>query len=164
MSLVSSILAEIEQESRTTRKVLERVPDDKLGWSPHAKSMTLGRLASHIAAVPARVLLWLRAGEFDLAQAGPGAGLDQTAAIVAEFEKNMQEIREYLVSIDDSALKETFTLRKGDKTITTMTKMGIVRAVLLNHTYHHRGQLSVYLRLLEVPLPPIYGPTADEQM
>src|SRR5688500_7970443 len=117
MSLVSSVLAEIEQESRTTRKVLERVPDDKLGWSPHARSMTLGRLASHIAMVPARVLLMLRAAEFDLTQAGPAAGLDQTALIVAAFEKNMQETRDYLTSIDDSALKEPFTLRRGDKTV-----------------------------------------------
>ena len=164
MSMVSSILAEIEQESRTTRKVLERVPDGKLDWSPHPRSMTLGRLASHIAMVPARVLLMLRSAEFDLAQAGPGAPLDTTASIVAAFEKNLQETRDYLVSIDDAALKEPFTLKRGEKTVAAMTKIGIVRGVLLNHTYHHRGQLSVYLRLLDVPLPPIYGPTADEQM
>lgn len=164
MSLVSAILGELEQESRTTRKVLERVPDDKLGWAPHPRSMTLGKLAYHIAAVPARVLLWLRAAEFDLANAGPAAGLDQTALIVAAFEKNLQEIREYLVSIDDSVLREPFTLKKDGNTVASLTKIGIVRAVLLNHTYHHRGQLSVYLRLLDVPVPAMYGPSADEQM
>ncbi len=164
MSLVSAILGELEQESRTTRKVLERVPDDKLGWAPHPRSMTLGRLASHIAMVPSRVLLWLRAGEFDLVNAGPAPGLDQTALIVAAFEKNLQEIREHLVSIDDSVLKEPFTLKKEGNTVASLTKIGIVRSVLLNHTYHHRGQLSVYLRLLDVPLPAMYGPSADEQM
>src|SRR5688500_18547025 len=113
MSLVSAILGELEQESRSTRKVLERVPDDKLGWAPHPRSMTLGRLASHIAAVPSSVLSWLRAGEFDLADAGPRQALDETALIVAAFEKNLQEMRDYLVSIDDSVLKEPFTLKKG---------------------------------------------------
>lgn len=164
MPLVNAILAELEQEARTTRKVLERVPDDKLEWRPHEKSMTLGRLANHIATIPSRVLSWVKASELDLDQARPAEPPDRTDLIVAAFEKHLEEIRDYLGSIDDAALKEPFTLRKGEKTLLSMPKIAVVRTVLLNHTYHHRGQLSVYLRLLDVPLPAMYGPSADEQM
>jgi uncharacterized damage-inducible protein DinB len=162
MPVVHAILAEIDQESKTTRKVLERVPGDKLSWKPHEKSMSLGRLAWHIASIPSRALMMLREGEFDLSNAGPSAPPDSTAAIMDGFERHLAEIREYLGSIDDAALKEPFTLRRGEQVIMQTKKMGVVRAVLLNHAYHHRGQLSIYLRLLDVPVPAIYGPSADE--
>lgn len=164
MGVVGAILAEIEQESRTTRKVLERVPGDKLSWKPHEKSMSLGRLAWHIAAVPARVMVMLRDGEFDIGAAGPPTPPDNVAAIVSGFERHYADVRAYFESITDETLKETFTLRRGPEVIMTMKKIGVVRSILLNHTYHHRGQLSIYLRLLDVPVPAIYGPSADEQM
>jgi uncharacterized damage-inducible protein DinB len=164
MGLVSSILAEIEQESRTTRKVLERVPTDKLTWKPHEKSSALGRLAWHIASIPARALAMVRDGDFDMATARPLEPPDSTALIVAGFERHTAEVRAYFESIDEAVLHEPFTLRRGPQVIVSMKKIGAVRAILLNHTYHHRGQLSVYLRLLDVPVPPIYGPTADEMM
>lgn len=164
MALVSSILKEIEQESRTTRRVLERVPTDKLSWKPHEKSSSLGRLAWHVAAIPARVLAMLRQGDFDMAAAPPLEPPDSTALIVAGFERHYADIRAYFESIDEAVLHEPFTLRRGPQVIVSMPKIGTVRSILLNHTYHHRGQLSVYLRLLDVPVPPIYGPTADETM
>ena len=162
MPVLSAILAEIEQEQRTTRKVLERVPHDKLSWRPHEKSMTLGRLAWHIATIPARVVVMLRDGEFDLATAGPAVPPDTTAAIVEGFERNMAEVRAHFESISEDVLKEPFTMRRGPQVMMTIKKIGVVRAILLNHTYHHRGQLSIYLRLLDVPVPSIYGPSADE--
>ena len=162
MPVVNAILAEIDQESKTTRKVLERVPADKLSWKPHEKSMSLGRLAWHLAFIPIRAMAMLRDGEFDLATAGPTAPPETTDEILAGFDRHYAEVREFLASIDDEALKEPFTLRKGERVITSMKKIIVIRSILLNHTYHHRGQLSIYLRLLDVPVPSIYGPTADE--
>lgn len=162
MPLVNAILAEIDQESKSTRKVLEPVPEDKLSWKPHEKSMSLGRLAWHIAFIPSRVLSMLQSGDFDMAAAGPTAPPDTTAEILAGFERNLADIRAYLESAGDDALKEPFTLRRGERVLLQTKKIGIVRTVLLNHAYHHRGQLSIYLRLLDVPVPGIYGPSADE--
>lgn len=164
MPLVNAILAEIEQEARTTRKVLERVPADKLSWTPHAKSTPLGKLAWHIAAVPVRVMQMLREAEFDLSQAGPVPPPDSLPEILEGFDRHYGEVRAFLQSMSDEALKEPFTLRRGERVVMTVPKVAIVRSVLMNHTYHHRGQLSVYLRLLDVPVPSIYGPSADEQM
>lgn len=162
MALTGAILAEIDQEARATRAILERVPDDKLNWAPHPKSMTLGKLAWHIATLPVNVGTMLREGEFDLAKAGRPPQAESAADIVAAFTRHLEEIKAYLAAIDDTALRAPFTLRRGDQTLRTITKLGVVRAILLNHTYHHRGQLSVYLRLLDVPIPSIYGPSADE--
>lgn len=164
MPLVNAILAEIDQEARTTRRVLERVPEDKLSWTPHPKSTPLGRLAWHIAAIPSRVIEMLRSAEFDLSKAGPPTPPDTLAAILEGFDRHLGEIRAFLATLSDEALKEQFTLRRGDQVVMTVPKIAIVRSVLLNHAYHHRGQLSVYLRLLDVPVPSIYGPTADEKM
>jgi uncharacterized damage-inducible protein DinB len=164
MPLVNAILAEIDQEARTTRKVLERVPGDKLTWTPHVKSTPLGKLAWHIAAVPARVMMMIREAEFDLSQAGPIPPPDNIAAILEGFDRYYGEVREFLKPMSDEALKEPFTLRRGGNVVMTVPKIVVVRSILLNHTYHHRGQLSVYLRLLDVPVPSIYGPSADEQM
>ena len=162
MSVVRAILSEIEYESPTTVKVLERVPEDKLGWAPHAKSMTLGRLAWHVASLPKNIEGWLRAGEFDLASRRPGQMPEKVAEIVETFRTNVQNIRTYLESLDETALKEIFTLRYGDKIVSQTPKTAVLRGILLNHSYHHRGQLSVYLRLLDVPVPAIYGVSADD--
>lgn len=164
MGMVKSILAELDQEARTTRKVLERVPADKLEWSPHPKSTPIGRLAWHIAMVPQRVITMLKEGEFDVANAGPPKAVNDLPTILETFAKNYDEIRAYLETVSDEALREPFTLRRGEQTLRTLPKIAMVRSILLNHTYHHRGQLSVYLRLLDVPVPSIYGPSADEPM
>jgi len=162
MAIIDSILMEMDNEQPVTLRVLERVPETNLDWTPHAKSMTIGKLAWHIAGIPARVQALLRAGEFDLATAGPAEMPREVSAIAGKFSSNMEELRAYLRTIDDTVLKEPFTLRKGDRVLNKIPKFGVVRNILLNHTYHHRGQLAVYLRLLDIPVPAIYGTSADD--
>jgi uncharacterized damage-inducible protein DinB len=162
MAILDSILAEIDFELPTTLKVLERVPQDQLDWTPHPKSMTIGKLAWHIAAIPKRVQNLLTAGEFDLATAGPSPMPADASEIPAELRRNVEGLRAYLGTIGGETLKEPFTLRRGDKILQTIPKMGVIRNILLNHTYHHRGQLAVYLRLLDIPVPAIYGTSADD--
>ena len=162
MAIIDSILAEIDNELPATLRVIERVPQDKLGWTPHPKSMTIGKLAWHIAAVPARVLVMLREGEFDLATSGPSEMPDHPGAIADALRRHMDDVRAYFGTINDEALKAPFTMRHGEKVLNKIPKIGVVRGILLNHTYHHRGQLAVYLRLLDIPVPVIYGRSADE--
>ena len=162
LAIIDSILGEIEWELPTTLRVLERVPQDNLDWTPHPKSMTIGKLAWHIAVVPTRVLRMLREGEFDLATAGPTPMPADVQEIPAALRKNMDEVRAYFKSINDEALKAPFSMKKGEKVLNTIPKVAVVRSILLNHTYHHRGQLAVYLRMLDIPVPAIYGTSADE--
>lgn len=164
MPIIDAILAELAHESKTTVRVLQRVPDDKLDWTPHPKSTPIGRLAWHIAVIPSRVQIMVRDGELDVLVVRAPNRPDTTAAIVAGYEQHIDQLRAYLSSIGDEVLKEPFTMRAGDKIIAQQNKIVALRAILLNHTYHHRGQLSVYLRLLDVPVPGIYGPTADEPL
>jgi uncharacterized damage-inducible protein DinB len=160
MRIADPILGELDHESVSTRRMLERVPTDKLDWTPHPKSMTLGALAWHLAFIPKRVLGLIAAGSFDLTLAGPGAtGVD----FLGEFERNMVEIRAAIAELDNDAIRAPFTLMRGDQLINTIPIVAMIRSILLNHSYHHRGQLSVYLRLLDVPLPAIYGTSADER-
>lgn len=162
MGIITAILGETEFELPTTLRVLGRVPQDNLDWTPHAKSMTIGRLAWHIATVPARVQAMLRAGDFDVASARPPEMPRDANEIPAALQRNMDELRAYLRTLDDEALKAPFTLRHGDKVLQQIPKAAVLRTILLNHTYHHRGQLAVYLRLLDIPVPAIYGTSADE--
>ena len=158
---IAELIQEFEAEAKTTRRVLERVPSDKLTWTPHTKSMTLGRLAMHLASAPAAISSWPIADEFqfkarpdaaadvhrrDRHRARPGRGTGQGES--AEDRRR--------------GSRDSWSGKAGGKTLMTMPKAGLLRALLMNHTYHHRGQLSVYLRLLDVPVPPIYGPSADE--
>jgi uncharacterized damage-inducible protein DinB len=163
MPILDFILPEIDLEARTTARVLERVPDDRLDWTPHPKSMPLRKLAWHIARIPSRVLQMLQEATFDMAKAGPFPPPANAESIVAGYHESLAELRAYLVTLDDAALKEPFTLVRDGRTIMTFPKSGVIRNILMNHTYHHRGQLSVYLRLLDIPVPSIYGPTADER-
>ena len=162
--IIHSILGELDHEARTTARVLERVPEDRLDWTPHPKSMPLRKLAWHIATIPTRVLNMLRNSTFDLANAGPPPPPDTTESIVSGFQASLGELRAFLETLDDAALKESFTLTRGGAVVMTITKIALIRNILLNHSYHHRGQLTVYLRLLDVPVPSIYGPSADERM
>lgn len=162
MNLITPLLAEAELEGRSTLRVLERVPADKLDWRPHAKSMSLGQLASHLANIPRTVIRLLEAGEFDLSNARPAPQSSGTAA--ADFEQNLADMRSYMQKLDDATLLQKFTLRKGDQVIQQFPKIGVLRNIFLNHSIHHRGQLSVYLRLLDVPVPAVYGTSADEAM
>lgn len=164
MPIINAVLGELDHEAKTTLRVLERVPGERLSWAPHPKSSSLGRLAWHIATIPATVQALLRAGSFDVAQARPSAVPEDAGAIVAGFRRNVGEARAFLAGLDDDVLREPFTLRRGEQTVMTIPKIAVIRSILMNHTYHHRGQLTVYLRLLDVPVPVVYGTTADEQM
>jgi uncharacterized damage-inducible protein DinB len=166
MSLREALLGELEHEAGNTRKTLERVPSAQLGWRPHEKSFTLGELASHIA----RILTWLpvtvRETSFDVASPEGQAPFEvppSTDGILDLFDENLAMARAALQEVDDAALGETWTLRNGDQTIFSMPRVAVLRAMILNHTVHHRGQLTVYLRMVGAKVPSLYGPSADEE-
>jgi uncharacterized damage-inducible protein DinB len=154
---------EIQREAATTRRVLERVPENKLEWRPHQKSMTLGQLALHIATVPGDVAKISQADEFDASQANFGAGKpNNLGEIFAAHDESVRAAEDCLKALTAERAAGTWTLKMGTKDVLSMPRAELIRSVMLNHWYHHRGQLSVYLRLLDVPLPSIYGPSADE--
>jgi uncharacterized damage-inducible protein DinB len=163
MSIITALLAESAHEGASTLKILERVPADKLEWKPHEKSMSLGQLAWHIATIPGRIVKMLEKGEFDLAGARPGPP-DGGAGAAEEFKRNLEIIRERIKQFDEESIRAPFTLRKGEQVLQSMPKVAVLRTIFLNHSIHHRGQLAVYLRLLDVPVPAIYGTSADEAM
>ena len=162
MSAITALLAELETESRSSIKMLERVPADKLDWQPHAKSMALGQLAWHIATIPMRVGQMLDRGEFDLLNARPP--MRDGADFAGEYQRNLAGIREKIGTLSEETMREPFTLRRGEQVLFSIPKIAVVRNIFMNHSIHHRGQLSVYLRLLDVPVPAIYGTSADEAM
>jgi uncharacterized damage-inducible protein DinB len=159
---IEDLIKEFEAEARTTRRVLERVPSDQLGWKPHDKSMTLGRLAMHVATAPATISSWPINDSYEFT-GDPGPLPTSTADIVAAHDDGIAKVKENLGKIGNHGLAANWTGVAGGKTILAMSKAGLLRTLLMNHTYHHRGQLSVYLRLLNVPVPSIYGPSADER-
>ncbi|HVF44558.1 MAG TPA: DinB family protein [Pyrinomonadaceae bacterium] len=165
MGIGEPLAAELRQEAATTRRLLERVPEDKLGWKPHEKSMTLGRLAGHVAELPSLLGPVLAAEGLDFAS-GQYVPLNATsvAELLEKFDKNISEGVEGLKGMDDARAFEKWRLSSGDRVIFEGPRAAVVRGLVFNHVMHHRGQLSVYLRLLDVPLPSIYGPTADEPM
>ena len=165
MNMIDPVLAELAHEAATTHRLLERLPQAHLTWKPHEKSMTLGRLAGHIAEIPVRISGILEPDEYDFAA---GGGDPHTASSVADllafFDQSVSQATERLKKQTTDRLLATWRLKKGGKQLLEMPRMGAIRFLLLNHLIHHRGQLSVYLRLQNVPLPSIYGPTADEPM
>ena len=165
MNLIDPILAELSHEGATTRRLLERLPQDRLGWQPHPKSMTLGRLATHIAEIPGWVGSIVEKDEFDIGTAGhKPSTVGSVAEIIAMFDKSVATATENLKRQSNDRLLAKWQLKKNGKLVVEMPRLGMVRSFLMNHLIHHRGQLSVYLRLQNVPLPSIYGPTADEPM
>ena len=163
MPIMNAFLPELDFEAKTTIRVLERVPAEHLAWTPHEKSTPLGRLAWHIASLPKNVANMVREGTFEAGNARPPHVPENPGEIVEEFKKNHAAAREYLATLSDELLHEPFTMKRGEKVLMTMPKSAVIRSILMNHTYHHRGQLTVYLRLLNVPLPIVYGSSADEQ-
>ena len=158
---IAELVQEFESEATTTRRVLERVPSDKLTWTPHVKSMSLGRLAMHLATAPGAISGWPIGDQFEF-KGDPGPVPTCTDDIISAHDSGVARVKENLQKIGDAGLGVSWTGSAGGKTLMTMPKAALLRALLMNHTYHHRGQLSVYLRLLDVPVPPIYGPSADE--
>ncbi len=161
MRLADSILSEIDQEAQTTRRVLERVPEGKYSWRPHPKSFSLGQLALHIASAQGNVAA-LAAMDTVEAPVFSQAEAKSRQEVLDAFSKSIDSAKETLGKMDDARLTSTWTLTRNGETIMSIPRIGFVRSVLLNHVYHHRGQLSVYLRMLDVPVPSIYGPSADE--
>jgi uncharacterized damage-inducible protein DinB len=162
MPIIDMLLQELEQEAQTTRRVLERVPDGHLGWKPHPKSMSLGQLALHIATVPAGVAEIAAQPGLETPPAFEQAAAQTAAELVPALEQSVARARALLGGMDDAKAMETWTLKSGGQVLMAMPRAALLRAIMLNHWYHHRGQLSVYLRQLDVPLPSIYGPSADE--
>ena len=162
-SLKQLALGDLNHELGTTRKLLERVPEAHLDWKPHQKSMTLGGLALHVATIPYWLIRVLTADSFDIATIGRNPPPTTVKEILDAFEERVSAMRQALDAADDSALTQPWQLRRGEQVLQTMPRVAVIRAMGINHMVHHRAQLSVYLRLLDVPLPPMYGPTADEQ-
>lgn len=163
MSMCATLAAEMRQEAKTTRRILERVPEASFDWKPHEKSMTLGRLAAHVAELPELVLPALTEPELDFAAGGFKPFSPRTTAeLVEKFDRNIEQAAGLLERQPDERMGEPWRMRNGEQVIFEMPRAMVVRFVGLNHVVHHRGQLSVYLRLLDVPLPSIYGPSADE--
>jgi uncharacterized damage-inducible protein DinB len=154
-------LKEFDQEMASSRRLLERVPSDQGAWKPHEKSFPLGHLAQLIAWMPGWIARSLHEPFIDLA-GGSGYSLEETQTLIKEFDHNTAEARRALESVTGAALEEEWSLRMGEQVLLTMPRGEVVR-MHLSHFIHHRGQLTVYLRLLDVPLPQIYGPTADER-
>jgi len=161
MSVSQAFLQEFDHEAKTTRRVLERVPADKFDWKPHPKSMSLGELAMHTAMTPGLICGWACEDEYKF-KGDKTPVPASTADIVAAHDKSVTTYKEVLGQLGDSGLSRNWKGSAGDQTIFEMPKSALVRSIALNHWYHHRGQLSVYLRLLDVPVPSIYGPSADE--
>ena len=161
-NLANAFIGELERESVSTQRLLERVPTDKPDWRPHPKSTSLSALAWHIANIPRRVSGLIAAGSFDVLKARPGAAADHHD-YVAELKASVEEAKRVISGMDDAAMMaKSFRFRRGDETLRELPVLAAIRSIMLNHTYHHRGQLTVYLRLLDVPVPAMYGTTADE--
>lgn len=161
--IVDSFAKELEREALTTRKMLKLVPDDKYGWKPHEKSMTLGRLATHVAELPGWIGMALNTSELDFANnAYSPPTVSNNKDLMDYFEKNLSDGRSNLASATDEQLPDPWTLRNGEQVYSVEPKEEVIR-MSLSQIIHHRAQLGVYLRLLDIAIPGSYGPSADEQ-
>jgi len=162
---IERLVAEFDRESGVTRSLLERIPEDKAAWKPHAKSFSLGDLALHLANLPTWIPATLRQSELDLHPPGapeaPRRAWISRAALLAEHDANVAAARAALAAAAEAELDAPWTLKNGGHILFTMPKGAVLRTWVFNHLIHHRGQLSVYLRLCDVPLPSMFGPTAD---
>ena len=166
MSIADSLLPEFDQEMASTRKALERVPSEKGAWKPHPKSFPLGHLAQLVARMPEWLVFTLKQTELDLnPPAGenkyPGYSLETTETLLRTFDDNVKRARAAIADASDDDLTVPWSLKSGGNVLVTMPRSAMLRQTI-NHLIHHRGQLTVYLRLVDVPVPSIYGPTADE--
>ena len=165
MALKDTILPEFDHEMGTTRRLLERVPEADFAWKPHEKSFSLGHLAGHIANIPTWVVITMDEASYDVAAGGDDARPKPPASVAAlleTFDANVKKARAKIDEQPDPAFFGPWTLKNGAADVFTMPKIAVLRSFVMNHLIHHRGQLTVYLRLRNVPLPSIYGPTADE--
>ncbi len=167
MAISEFILPEFDHEMANTRKTLQRLPNDKFDWRPHEKSYTLQALTCHLANVPSWTAMTLTQDSFDVAPEGTEPFATPQASCTDDllkiFDKNVAEARAAIASVSDEELQKPWTLLQGGKEVFTMPRMAVLRLFILSHNIHHRAQLGVYLRLNDVPVPAIYGPSADEE-
>jgi uncharacterized damage-inducible protein DinB len=166
MSISQSLLPEFDSEMANTRKTLERVPDDKFNFKPHPKSPEMGWMANHLANLVSWTNVTLQTDSLDFAPPGGSAYKPETASntkhLLEIFDKNLTEARAALAGATDEQFMQNWTLLKGGQTLMTLPKVAVLRSFVMNHVIHHRAQLTVYLRLNDVPVPALYGPSADE--
>ena len=161
MALIDGMLRELDEEAKTTRRVLERVPDEHLGWKPHKKARTLGQLALHVAVVPgavAELAVQSQIQRPDFTDPSPHSA----AELVPALDESISKAKAALKGMDDGKLTQPWRMMQGEREIFEVPRVALLRSIMLNHWYHHRGQLTVYLRELGVPIPSIYGLSADE--
>jgi len=163
MATTAELLQELEQEAQTTRRVLERVPDDSLDWRPHARSLSMGQLAMHVASVPGAIADLATRPGFDIDTVIPRPSATNSAELLATLDRSLDGARAVLGAMPDTALGEPWRMMRGGREVGSMPRIALLRAVMLNHWYHHRGQLTVYLRQVGASVPPIYGDSADER-
>jgi uncharacterized damage-inducible protein DinB len=163
MKMSDALIPEFDHELATTRKLLERVPEDKFGWTPHEKSMNMGKLACHVASIPYFATQVSKADSLDFAK-GEYKEIEASnrQQLLDNFDQTAAEARAALAGISDAEMMKTWALQMNGQTLMSMPKVAVIRTVMMNHLIHHRGQLSVYLRLTNTPVPSIYGPSGDE--
>lgn len=168
MRIADTILPQFDYETATTRKVLARLPEDQLEWAPHPKSMPLGRLAGHLAEIPGWVGPTLQASELDMNPPGGKAYerlvATDRASLLATFDRFVAAAKSTIAATEDPVFFEDWSLKNGGQVFFTQPKIAVLRTFIISHSIHHRAQLCVYYRLLDIPVPSVYGPSADEQM
>jgi uncharacterized damage-inducible protein DinB len=166
MAINKALLPEFDYEMANTRKTIERVPEEKFDWKPHNRSMSMGGLATHLANLPTWVTRAINHDSFDMApQGGPPPRTPQATSrgeLLETFDKNVADARAAITEASDEALMTKWSLLSGGETVMTLPRIAVLRSFVMNHSIHHRGQLTVYLRLNDVPVPGLYGPSADE--
>ncbi len=162
MALIDGLLQELEREAETTRRVLERVPDNQLTWRPHPKARTLGDLALHVAMVPGGVAELVASPSPAQVPQFADPSPKSAAELIPVLNQSIAKAKKALGGMDDVAVMATWRLMQGERELLAVPRVALLRSIMLNHWYHHRGQLTVYLRELGVPIPSIYGPSADE--
>ncbi|MBZ5583382.1 MAG: DinB family protein [Acidobacteriia bacterium] len=166
MRISDAIVPELDHEAGNTRKTLERIPADKFTWKPHTKSMSMGQLAIHVATIPEWVGAILGGDGMDFASPEVAGykppDLKTTKELLDRFDKTTADARAAITAADDEHLMKPWTLRAGPQVFFTLPRIAVIRSMVMSHTIHHRAQLGVYLRLNEIPVPSVYGPSADE--
>jgi uncharacterized damage-inducible protein DinB len=165
MAIRDALLPEFDQEMTSTRKTLERVPDERFSWKPHEKSSAMGNLAGHLANLPSWASLAINQDSLDLAPGGiplQNPPINSTSEVLGTFDKNIADARAAIAGASDEQLLQPWSLLMNGKTLMTVPRAVVLRSFVMNHLIHHRAQLGVYLRLNDIPVPSVYGPSADE--
>jgi uncharacterized damage-inducible protein DinB len=159
---VDELRQELDEEARTTSRVLERIPEDRLAWKPHPRSMSMGQLAMHVASLSGEIAKISTQASFDVDTPIPRPEATSRAELMAKLDQSLATAKEILGGMDDPALASPWKMTKGGREVMSMTRGALLRTVMLNHWYHHRAQLTVYLRLTGAKVPAVYGASADE--